>query len=301
MSGTIAQRGNNMHRRMSPFLNKLLSMVGDEPSDNLIQWAEDSLSFVMLRREEFAKEILPRFFKHANFPSFVQQVNMYGFRKVPHLQQGGLISEGPGAESWEFRNKHFRRGQLNLLDLIHRKKGTVANEKDIIDGADDDNGEALSSKLKRLGDENRLLHAQARAADEQAKLQRKTIDALVQLVVCGFENGSKLPELSTPPLGSISNSSDLVNDVGNSDGGSSAHYGQSLQQQQQQPPAKRRRFSPDLTQSSGHKVGDGSTPTLRHKGPSPQSTALTSTLRQTQHSLLSLRHLEWPPPPHCIP
>ncbi|KAJ2061968.1 Heat shock transcription factor [Coemansia sp. S146] len=56
---------------------------------------------------------------------------MYGFRKVPHLQQGGLISEGPGAESWEFRNKHFRRGQLNLLDLIRRKKGTrgTANEE----------------------------------------------------------------------------------------------------------------------------------------------------------------------------
>ncbi|KAJ2061993.1 Heat shock transcription factor, partial [Coemansia sp. S146] len=209
MSGTIIQRDNNMHWHMTmpPFLNKLLIMVEDESSDNLIRWAEDGLSFVVLRRDEFAKEILPRFFKHTNFPSFVRQLNIYGFRKVPHLQQSGLIS-GAEAESWKFSNKNFRRGRKELLHLIRRKEGTVVNNKDI-DGDSEgsieatcaaQNGretessvrpnsqrpasseETLGSKVRRLEDENRLLRAQARAADEQAKLQQKTIDILVQLV-----------------------------------------------------------------------------------------------------------------------
>ncbi|KAJ1933211.1 Heat shock transcription factor, partial [Kickxella alabastrina] len=125
MSGTVARRANNLHRNITvtPFLNKLYSMVDDTDSDNLIKWSDDGNSFVVIRHEEFAKEVLPRFFKHSNFSSFVRQLNMYGFHKVPHLQQGGLISDGPDAESWEFNNDNFQRGQPDLLHFIRRKKG----------------------------------------------------------------------------------------------------------------------------------------------------------------------------------
>ncbi|KAJ2634524.1 Heat shock transcription factor, partial [Coemansia sp. RSA 1694] len=127
MSGTVARRGGgNLHRSITvtPFLNKLYRMVDDGSSDDLIRWSEDGNSFVVLRHEEFAKEVLPRFFKHSNFSSFVRQLNMYDFHKVPHLQQGGLIADGPEAESWEFSNGNFQRGQPDLLHFIRRKKGT---------------------------------------------------------------------------------------------------------------------------------------------------------------------------------
>ncbi|KAJ2710704.1 Heat shock transcription factor, partial [Coemansia sp. D1744] len=126
MSGIVSRRGNNVHRNITvtPFLNKLYSMVDDRASDDLIRWTSDGNSFVVLRHEDFAKEVLPRFFKHSNFSSFVRQLNMYGFHKVPHLQQGGLMADGPGAESWEFNNENFQRGQPDLLHFIRRKKGS---------------------------------------------------------------------------------------------------------------------------------------------------------------------------------
>ncbi|KAJ2414080.1 Heat shock transcription factor, partial [Coemansia sp. RSA 2530] len=116
-------------------------MVDDDTSDNLIRWSGDGHSFIVLRHEEFAKEVLPRFFKHSNFSSFVRQLNMYDFHKVPHLQQGGLIADGPEAESWEFSNKNFQRGQPDLLHFIRRKKGTrdaTPQELDVAGGVVDE-------------------------------------------------------------------------------------------------------------------------------------------------------------------
>ncbi|KAJ2610875.1 Heat shock transcription factor, partial [Coemansia sp. RSA 1804] len=128
-NGSVARRSSNIHRNITitPFLNKLYSMVDDSASDDLIRWSEDGNSFLVINHEEFAKDVLPRFFKHNNFSSFVRQLNMYGFHKVPHLQQGGLAADDPDAESWEFSNDHFQRGQPDLMHFIRRKKGNATN------------------------------------------------------------------------------------------------------------------------------------------------------------------------------
>lgn len=46
---------------------------------------------------------------------------MYGFHKIPHLQQGVLRSDSD-TEFWNFAHSNFHRGQPDLLCLIQRKK-----------------------------------------------------------------------------------------------------------------------------------------------------------------------------------
>jgi heat shock transcription factor len=46
---------------------------------------------------------------------------MYGFHKIPHLQQGVLKSDTE-TEFWNFAHANFHRGQPDLLCLIQRKK-----------------------------------------------------------------------------------------------------------------------------------------------------------------------------------
>ncbi|XP_078445908.1 uncharacterized protein LOC144714957 isoform X2 [Wolffia australiana] len=61
----------------APFLSKTYQLVDDPTVNDVISWNEDGSSFVIWRPPEFARDLLPKFFKHSNFSSFVRQLNTY--------------------------------------------------------------------------------------------------------------------------------------------------------------------------------------------------------------------------------
>ena len=48
----------------------------------MICWGSEGNSFIIRNQTEFAKTLLPYYYKHSNMASFVRQLNMYGFHKV---------------------------------------------------------------------------------------------------------------------------------------------------------------------------------------------------------------------------
>ncbi|GAA5836935.1 hypothetical protein JCM9279_007706 [Rhodotorula babjevae] len=188
-------------KNVPAFLTKLFTMVSDPGTDDLIRWSDDGESFFVPSADRMGTELLPLYFKHQNFGSFVRQLNMYGFHKVPHLQQGVLKRDNSeDGDMLEFCNANFQRGQPDLLCMIHRKvktdgavvpsagtDGTLDLSSLITDlAAIRKHQTAISADLKELQARNHALWQEAVQSREKHKKQEETINKILRFLAGVF-------------------------------------------------------------------------------------------------------------------
>lgn len=73
-------------------------------------WNRDGTSIIIKDIISFTKNVLPKYFKHSNFQSFVRQLNMYDFHKCLQDPSNG-----------EFKHVFFQRNREDLLVNVKRK------------------------------------------------------------------------------------------------------------------------------------------------------------------------------------
>ncbi|KAH1064192.1 hypothetical protein J1N35_029179 [Gossypium stocksii] len=104
------------NQSIAPSLRKCYEMVDDEVTDSIISWSQNNGSFIIWDMTEFTVHLLPKYFKHNNFSSFIRQLNIYSFRKVD-------------TDRWEFANDGFIKGRKDLLKNIARRKYSQGSEQ----------------------------------------------------------------------------------------------------------------------------------------------------------------------------
>lgn len=113
-------------------------MLEDPDTSDLISWSSHGDLFSVSNPTSFSKTVLPQYFKHNNWQSFVRQLNskrppthivtsskltflcllVYGFHKVNDLIHSNLTNEN---QTWEFKHPNFRKGAVGDLQHIKRK------------------------------------------------------------------------------------------------------------------------------------------------------------------------------------
>ena len=134
---------------------------------------------------------------------------MYGFHKIPHLQQGVLKSDSE-TEFWNFEHPNFHRGQPDLLCLVTRKNSKAVSQQtpDLVDGdvplptqgaqlldinslvsgitAIKRHQQAISVDLNELKVSNQHLWQEAMVTRERYKSQQDTINRILKFLASVF-------------------------------------------------------------------------------------------------------------------
>jgi len=118
----------------APFTLKLLEMmkrpenITSNQKHPLLSWSDDGKSIILREPKVFGHNLLPLYFKHTNYLSFIRQLNGHGFRKnedVPipneHFPYKITTQDAVDSQILIYTQKHFQRDHPENFYLVQRE------------------------------------------------------------------------------------------------------------------------------------------------------------------------------------
>ena len=164
---------------MAGFLTKAYEIFDCGNFSDCCGWGPKGETIVVKRIEDFSRNVLPRYFKHSNFQSFVRQLNMYDFHKTAQDPSNG-----------EFSHQYFRKGRPELMENIRRKanyrdpknKSKEVKEKRVVFGS--------GPKVEELDANSSVIYTDSISAESD-----KVLAELVQQRMIRMDMEKRLEEL----------------------------------------------------------------------------------------------------------
>ncbi|GMH20270.1 hypothetical protein Nepgr_022111 [Nepenthes gracilis] len=165
LAATAAGGGGGGTGGPAPFLMKTYEMVDDSTTNEIVSWSPNKKSFIVWNPLEFARILLPTYFKHNNFSSFIRQLNTYGFHKTE-------------PERWEFANENFVKDKKHLLKNIHRRKPIHSHSHPPVDPE----RAAFDKEIQKLSREKTDLQDKVQRFKEQQSAAKSELEDMTQRV-----------------------------------------------------------------------------------------------------------------------
>ena len=133
----LGKKRNNQKSQNKPesFLLKLHDILNNKIYTEIIHWDIDGKRVIIRDVVNLCNLILPKFYKHHNYSSFVRQLNLYGFHKSK-----GVVKEGESYELESFKRSCTKEEINKIMKPSKKMKNLVeyikSNQKD--DSTDND-------------------------------------------------------------------------------------------------------------------------------------------------------------------
>jgi hypothetical protein len=203
----IVPRTRHYQERSVPkFLKKVFSIVEGNKFNEYISWSNDGTALIIKKPTNFTDRVLPLFFKHSNFSSFIRQLNMYKFKKSKNCSYDHI-----------YTHPMFQRGKIDLLRNIQRNTIEICNEipmdaqpfkaeKEVdVERLIEENTtykkihkdlttqvELIEQKMSLIKDEVVQLYSETQKSQANEKFLKGVLKSLTK--VYGFENIAKIIE-----------------------------------------------------------------------------------------------------------
>ncbi|KAG7347821.1 HSF-type DNA-binding protein [Nitzschia inconspicua] len=139
LSSESSAKRTKRNSLLNKFLSKTYHMV-DNWDGEIVCWSNGGNAFTILDQRKFQEEILPKYFNHGKFTSFIRQLNFYGFVKL--RSESDLQTHTPAVR---FAHEFFRKGRPDLLHKITRSTAQKPEAE-----MNDSHVEVMQHKIKML-------------------------------------------------------------------------------------------------------------------------------------------------------
>ena len=115
------KRTRTKNRQSESFLTKLYDILNSANYRNIISWDEEGKKLLIFDSMKLSNEVLPKFYKHRNYSSFIRQLNLYGFHKTKG------INENIEKYEHESFDKNITKEEIKQIAIDIRQNNIIKN------------------------------------------------------------------------------------------------------------------------------------------------------------------------------
>ena len=182
----LGKKRNNQNKvnKSESFLIKLHDILNNNSYNKIIHWDTDGKRVIISDVVNLCNLVLPKFYKHHNYSSFVRQLNLYGFHKSK-----GITKCGDSYELETFHSKATKeeisqiekpnKKMKNLVEYIKSNQKEESTDNDLLSaGSEDDVLKFLLEKTEENAKNSLILRKEM---DELKKENSKLNDEIKEL------------------------------------------------------------------------------------------------------------------------